>query len=84
MRREISSISPSEAKDVKDSAAQVLRENYGNNVYAAICDWAQADIVETHRNLEIGTDTQSIFRAQGRLQAMRDLLHSLTPRHGGQ
>ncbi|MFR9013723.1 MAG: hypothetical protein ACLVI5_09235 [Desulfovibrio piger] len=43
----------------------------------AVCTLMQAKLCEAREELELATDTISIFRAQGRVQLAREILNAL-------
>lgn len=64
-------------------AACVLQNAYGQGVYTALVDLLETELAEAHEEMASASDTVTIWRAQGRVAEVRNLLASITPRNAG-
>ncbi len=68
------------ARSSKDASIRTLRSCNGQGVYTAVIDLLSSVIAESHEEMESATDNITIWRAQGKATAARDLIAAMKPR----
>ena len=64
----------------KESAVTAVSSYYGQGAYTAINDLLKAVIEEAHEEMETANEDITIWRAQGKATAARDLIAAIKPR----
>lgn len=65
----------------KDEAVKAVSSYYGQGVYTAFIDLLEATIEEAQEEMESANENITIWRAQGKATAARDLIAAIKPRN---
>ncbi len=67
-------------RNSKELSIRTLRSCNGQGIHTAIIDLLNAVIAEAHEEMESATEHITIWRAQGKATAARDLIAAIKPR----